>query len=45
MDDYAAAYLLDRQLANWTHAFLREQLARHCLSATATEGDKGGSRN
>ncbi|MCE3269713.1 MAG: serine/threonine protein kinase [Ramlibacter sp.] len=42
MHDYAAAYLLDRQSENWTYALLREQIARHCLSATATAVDKDG---
>lgn len=42
MQDYASAYLLDRQAEIWTYALLRQQLVRHCLSSTASDIDRQG---
>lgn len=42
MDEYASAYLLDRQAENWTYDLLRQQLVRNCLSPAASDADKCG---
>lgn len=42
MDEYASAYLLDRQAEKWTYDLLRQQLVRNCLSPTAPDADKRG---